>query len=118
MSNPKNQKYFVDSWLDDPQFKDWLVKDKQSTRAWCSVCHKVTESSSSGKSALTDHGKGQKHRNALSTGQNFFKPRSPMCNSETVPLTPSVSAEKQSIIEPHLEKSSATKAEIIWTWSQ
>ena len=25
VSNPKKQKYFVDSWLDDPQFKDWLI---------------------------------------------------------------------------------------------
>ena len=33
MSNPKNEKNFVDSWLDDPNFKDWLVKDKQNTRA-------------------------------------------------------------------------------------
>ena len=94
MSNPKNQKYFVDSWLDDPQFKDWLVKDKQNTRARCSVCHKVIELSSSGKSALTDHGKGQKHRNALSKVQNFFKPRSSTSSSETAPSTPSVSAEK------------------------
>ena len=53
MSNPKNQKYFFDIWLDDPQCKDWLVKDKQNTRARCSVCHKVIELSSSGKLALT-----------------------------------------------------------------
>ena len=32
-----------------------------------------------------------------------------------MPLTPSVLAEKQSTIELHLEKSSAMKAEIIWT---
>ena len=57
MSNPKKQKYFVDSWLDDPEFKDWLVKDKQNTKAPCSVCHKVIELSSTGKSALTDNGK-------------------------------------------------------------
>ena len=38
-----------------------------------------------------------------------------MSSSETAPLTPSVQAEKQSTIELHLEKSSATKAEIIWT---
>ena len=49
MSNPKKQKYFVGSWLDDPQFIDWLVKDKQNTRARCSVCHKVIELSSSEK---------------------------------------------------------------------
>ena len=105
----------MDSWLDDPQFKDWLVKDKQNTRARCSVCHKVIELSSSGKSALADHGKGQKHGNALSKVQNFFKPRSSTSSSETAPSTPSVSAEKQSTFELHLEKSSATKAEIIWT---
>ena len=29
MNNPKNQKCFLDSWLDDSQFKDWLVKVKQ-----------------------------------------------------------------------------------------
>ena len=100
----------MDSWLDDPQFKDWLVKDKQNTRARCSVCHEVIELSSSGKSALTDHGKGQKHRNALSKVQNFFKPRSSTSSSETAPSTPSVSVEKQSTIELHLEKSSAAKA--------
>ena len=113
MSNPKNQKYFVDSWLDDPQFKDWLVKDKQNTRAQCSVCRKVIELSSSGKLALTDHGKGQKQRNALSKVQNLFKPRSSTSSSETALSTPSVLAEKQSTIELYLEKSSAMRVEII-----
>ena len=115
MSNPKNQKYFVNSCLDDPQFKDRLVKYKQNTRSRCSVCHKVIELWSSGKLALTDHEKGQKHRNSLPKVQNFSKPRSSTSSGETAPLTPSVSAEKQSTIELHLEKSSATKAEIIWT---
>ena len=41
--------------------------------------------------------------------------RSFTSSSETAPSTPSVSAEKQSTIELHLEKSSAMKAEIIWT---
>ena len=64
MSNPKSQKYFVDGWLDDIQFKDWMVKDKENTIAGCSVCHKVIELLSSGKLALTD--------NALSNVQNFL----------------------------------------------
>ena len=72
MSNPKNQKYIVDSWLDDPQFKDWLVKDKQNTRAWCCVCHKVIELSSGGKSALTDHGKGQKQKCFVKITEIFY----------------------------------------------
>ena len=107
MSNPKSQKYFVDGWLDDIQFKDCMVKDKENTIAGCSVCHKVIELLSSGKLALTD--------NALSNVQNFFKPRGSMSSSETAPSTPSLSTEKQSTIELHLEKSSATKVEIIWT---
>ena len=47
--------------------------------------------------------------------QNFFKPGSSTSSNEVAPLTPSVSAEKQSTIELHLEKSSAAKAKIIWT---
>ena len=38
-----------------------------------------------------------------------------MSSSKTAPSTPSVSTEKQSTIELHLEKSSAPKAERIWT---
>ena len=45
--------------------------------------------------------------------QNFFKPRKSASSSEAAPSTPSVSAEKQSTIELHLEKSN--EAEIIWT---
>ena len=51
----------------------------------------------------------------MSKVKNFFKPRSSTSSSETVPSTPSVLGEKQSTIELHLEKSSAMKAEIIWT---
>ena len=47
----------------------------------------VTELSSRGKSALTDHRKGQKHRNALSKVQNFFKARRSTSISDTAPLT-------------------------------
>ena len=47
----------------------------------------VIELSSRGKSALTDHRKGQKHRNALSKVQNFFKARRSTSISDTAPLT-------------------------------
>ena len=55
-----------------------------------------------------------KNTNALSKVQNCFTPRSSMPSSETAPSSPSVSTEKQSAIELHLEKSSTVKAEIIW----
>ena len=51
----------------------------------------------------------------MSKTENFFKPGSSTSSSEVAPLTPSVSAEKQSTIELHLEKSSVAKAKIIWT---
>ena len=63
---------------------------------------------------MTDDGKGQKHKNALSKVQNIFKPRSSTSSSKTAPSTPSVSAERQSTIQLYLEKSSATEAETIW----
>ena len=51
----------------------------------------------------------------MSKVQKCFKLRSSTSSSETASSTPSVSAEKQSTIELYLEKSSATKAEIICT---
>ena len=56
-SSIKNQKYFAGDWLKDLFFQDWLKKDDKSTnRARCTVCHKTLELSSTGRSALLDHG--------------------------------------------------------------
>ena len=49
----KNQKHFLETWLSDASLKDWLASDERSTRAGCTICHKVVELSSSGRSALT-----------------------------------------------------------------
>ena len=37
----KNQKYFLETWLSDPSFKDCLASDEKSTRARCTICQKV-----------------------------------------------------------------------------
>ena len=37
----------------------------------CVVCHKTIELSSSGRSALTDHAKGMKHKEALHKVKSF-----------------------------------------------
>ena len=45
----KNQRQFIDSWLNDELFKDWLRKDLGDTKiAKCVICHKTVELSSSG----------------------------------------------------------------------
>lgn len=44
---PQKQKFFIDGRLSKPVFKACLVKDKDNTRARCSVCHKTIELSKS-----------------------------------------------------------------------
>ena len=63
-SEPQKQKFFIDDWLSEPVFKGWLVKDKHSTRARCSVCHKTIELSCSDRAALTNYAKREKHDDA------------------------------------------------------
>ena len=65
----RNQIRFVESWLSDPEFSGWLHKEKEETKARCSVCHKTIELFSSGRSALTDHAKGKKQRNSVEKNQ-------------------------------------------------
>ena len=61
----KNQKYFLDAWLEDPLFDGWLCKVKEcNTQAHCSVCHKTIKLSSRGRSSITDHVKGKKCKEA------------------------------------------------------
>ena len=60
--------------MKDPLFKDWLKKDdKSAKRARCTVCYTTFELYSAGSSAVLDHGKGQKHNDALKKVLNFFK---------------------------------------------
>ena len=61
----RNQRYFNESWLTDPCFKGWLCKEKNETKAQCSLCHKTIELSSSGQSALTNHARGKKHQEII-----------------------------------------------------
>ena len=58
----RHHRYFNESWLTDSSFKGWLCKEKDETKARCSLCHKTIELSFSGQSALTDHAKGKKHQ--------------------------------------------------------
>ena len=63
---PKNQKIFIDAWLSDPAFEGWLAKEKDSKKkARFTVCHKSIEPSSSGRSVLTHHAKGKKHKEII-----------------------------------------------------
>ena len=70
-----SKKYFQEKWLDEPLFKDWFPKGiKDKTKACCAVCHESFELSSSGRSAITDHGKGKKHLKELRKVNSFLLP--------------------------------------------
>ena len=112
----KKQRYFIEDWLSDDNFKDWLRKDrKDNTKARCILCSKSIELSSSGRSALTDHAKGAKHNEALKNVKIFFAESKKTSSSQ--PLVSSESREclieKQKTLESCV-KSEITKAEIIW----
>ena len=117
--------YFVDDWLKDPFFKDWLKKDDKSMkRARCTVSRKTFELISAGWSTVVGHSKGQKHNDALKKVLNFFeKPLS--VKQTTVEGADAVEFESDNQVptssrEHTIESScktdtASTKAEIIWT---
>lgn len=53
---------FNDSWLMDEQFKKWLKKTPNKDKAECVVCCAIIDITVMGKSALTSHAKGNKHK--------------------------------------------------------
>ena len=65
-SNVTKQRHFLDDWLGDPLFKDWLDKDKNdNTVAWYFVCSKTISLSTAGCSVLVEHGNGTKYQTTL-----------------------------------------------------
>ena len=113
----KKQRYFIDDWLSEDSFKDWLRKDKSdNTKGRCAICQKSIELSSSGRSALTDHAKGAKHNEELRKVKSFFQKvkktsqEQPVSTSSTEPEI----STNQKTLESCVIKSEVTKAEIIW----
>ena len=67
------QKYFVDDWLWNPLYKDWLKEDqKDLTIARCYECHKKISLSTPSQSAISDHGSSKKHTNSVEKRLEFF----------------------------------------------
>ena len=36
-----HQEFFINDWLDDPLFEDWLRNHEENTKAKCIVCAKA-----------------------------------------------------------------------------
>ena len=80
------------------------------------MCRKPIELYSSGRSALTDHAKGKKHKEILSKKKNFFffLPKSNTPHIVIEEPTNSV-ADGQQTLEDLLVPSDSVRAEIMWS---
>ena len=86
---PKNQKFFIDAWLSDPAFEEWLAKEKDSKKkARYTVCHKSIEVFSSGRLALTDLAKGKKHKEIIEREKYSLKRLQPELMKRRMCLMP------------------------------
>ena len=56
----KDQTYFFKDWLEDPDFKNWLVICTNITQARCKLCQKKFSLSNMGGQAQVSHAKGKK----------------------------------------------------------
>ena len=68
----EGKKKFQDEWLSDPQFKEWLKKLDNLSKLRCTLCNKTGSLSTSGRSALSIHASGDKHKEIVEKRLNFF----------------------------------------------
>ena len=60
---------FQDAWLKATNYKSWLVKDSNTTRAKCGLCDRAFDISNMGEAALKSHMKGAKHMSKITGKQ-------------------------------------------------
>ena len=115
-SNITKQRLFVDDWLRDLLFKDWLHKYKNDDIvARCFIRSKTISLSTAGRSALVEHGNGAKHQTALGKRNNFFKPKRKNDENMQHDTTDTVcTSSNQTVIDGFVKNTENTKAEVIW----
>ena len=119
---------FQDSWLEKEQFKSWLRKVKDKTKNRCIVCNKKLSLSTSGRCALTEYARRNKHIKNVTKRRNFLKPLTKdngKCSSKnqcrqqrshqssTIAQQPSTLTKQT--LNSNIVTKSATTAESIWT---
>lgn len=65
--------FFQNDWLPDPAFKYKVWNNKENTKFRCWICTKSSKLSTTGCAALTDHGKGKKHKDAVKALEEFIQ---------------------------------------------
>ena len=112
-------KTFQDDWLRDTDFKDWLKKvPNEPTKFECNICGKIRSLSTSGRSALTEHADGGKHKEIVEKlkedekkKKNFFNSKCP--KQQEASSSQVLQEQKLPALDGKLSFE-ITKAEIIW----
>ena len=116
---------FNDDWLIE---FEWVEKGSSARTAYCKLCHHTFDISNMGRSALTSHSKGKKHKDKeiswKSLPVSFFAKKKSNVVSLTVsdsdqdqcPSSSSsdVQHKKQCTLPTFVLNSSVTEAEILW----
>ena len=120
MNSKKNAKYkcyFQEIWLDDPEFSSWLRKDKSETQAFYRLCLKSFSVASHGKTSLTLHASGEKHKSRMpSNTQSTLAPfvaTSQVKDSKTDDQKESEQSSSSSI-KDYFTSEALADAEILW----
>lgn len=128
-------------WLQDNEFKNWLIKDETSDKsARCKLCLCSFELSNMGRRAVESHARSKKHMSRAQGGREAStfkawlqqpKPSSSagesahqhstsdspdvQCCDASSPSTSATRTSVSSSLTSYLEKEETSKAEILWT---
>ena len=110
-----DQTYFQDDWLSHPDYKNWVRKDADRNKAFCSLCHKSLELSNMGTQALKSHMNGKKHKRLAQPLACFFKPpaKKKLNPNPSSMVSPSQLPASNTLVQS-IASSDKVKAEIRW----
>ena len=123
---------FNDDWLQIKEFESWLDKGPNCSVAYCKLCQQSFDVSNMGRSALSSHAKGKKHKEKEDSRKSlpitFFRQETvdkPSTSKHSADTSKEQSNEVQ-VISPQQKSpqctlpfmmltSNFTEAEILWT---
>ena len=106
----KKQTSFDESWLTDPEFKEWVAAVKgDKTKYRCTACRKNNELSNMGRTALSDHQLGKTHEDNVKKIRYFFPTKKAMATDTHQSSKPRRS---QQTIDGAVARASVVEAEI------
>jgi hypothetical protein len=115
---------FNKQWISIPEYKEWLVEDKDKYSAFCKLCQKPFKIDTMATSAIRSHMEGKKHQEKLKSldrSQNLVTMFSAARTAASRPATSAntdamcTALNEQSTLDNYIRKKDIVKAEILWT---